>query len=208
MGKALRVMAPVQHILPCSAVFATWRAFQHPAQLEPESIAAFGSAHIHPNRRKGHVAGSNKVCAACRCHACNACRTDANDMLYLRSSTHLLHKTPRSKGAMHFHTQHTIHTPRWLVKPGQLKAYRHQNYQEPVCTKVQATHSSFRWHQQTGTRCHKASATPQQTDTATGKADCRQHMCCFRRLSYLRTTPTVGVPVCTTRAGTSPALRP
>lgn len=201
-------MAPVQHILPCSAVFATWRAFQHPAQLEPESIAAFGSAHIHPNRRKGHVAGSNKVCAACRCHACNACRTDANDMLYLRSSTHLLHKTPRSKGAMHFHTQHTIHTPRWLVKPGQLKAYRHQNYQEPVCTKVQATHSSFRWHQQTGTRCHKASATPQQTDTATGKADCRQHMCCFRRLSYLRTTPTVGVPVCTTRAGTSPALRP
>jgi len=54
------------HAAPqCS--FATRRVFQHPAQLEPESIAAFGSAHIHPNRRKGHVAGSNKVCAACRC---------------------------------------------------------------------------------------------------------------------------------------------
>lgn len=109
MGKALRVVAPVQHMLPRSAVFATWRVFQHPAQSEPESIAAFG---LHTSTRTGEK-GTWRVQTKCVQHAgvSTACRTDANDMLYLRSSTHLLHKTPRSKGAMHFHTQNTIHTP-------------------------------------------------------------------------------------------------
>jgi hypothetical protein len=108
-------------------------------------------------------------------------------------------KRPAARGPCTFtHKTRYIPHPRWLVKPGQLKADRHQNYlgtclhKGPSKAQLFSLASPDRNQVSQGIR---NPSTPQQTDTATGKADCRQHMCCFRRLSYQRTTPTVGVPV-------------